>query len=832
LKTKDREFKYTIKTAMIMKKVLILALLLFNIPTMIAQPSSKGYYLDGVDDYINVPNTTNINRTTTNNRTYETYFKVTSTSARQMIFKEGGGIRAVIVYIENGYLIMGAYNRTDYTPTWEGTYYRKAISAGTWYHFALVFDNAQAGNATANPMTTTANTALKWYLDGVFQTELSGYQVGGHNSLRIGYKNESLRFPTCSTWTTAGLSEYCFGTISSDTGGNEYYFQGNIWGFRLWNDVRTATEINDNKDVLVTTVGTDDLVSALDGDTLTYLDSSNNAVEVDGSNKTVITWSATAASTSWTTGSNWVGGIAPDGLKLESVVIPSSTNYPVLTTHIEVGELTVDATASITVNAGATLDVYYDLTNNGTITLENKGALLSRESILVKGTGDFVVKRDSPNYTNRYFYSYWSTPIDESRSTIATLFPDVGGYDYYWNASATSAAWNNDHTDMEVGRGYALRANHFNVETATFTGTVNNGDITETVYYTVDPSTSESGYNIIGNPYPSAIDWETFQSDNSDEIEGTVYYWRQTEAPIGDNLASDYIEYNSTGSNPLGTADGNISTAQGFAVQAKSGGSGTVTFKNKHRVVANNDQFFRPNGSTSAFTPESTSSSNSQTDGRISLRLSGGGFYTTQLLGFIPQGTEGYDDGYDGHFINEGNTIEFYSHIGATTEKLSIQALPELTTTNVQVSLGYEVRVNTAYTIAIDAEFLDSNFDIILEDRTLNIFTDLRQVNYTFPAVAVEENSRFYLHLNQRTLYIEDLQQDETNIYAYFTDDMLTIKTTHTDLETVTIYNMAGQRLFSTDFKTEITAKGLAKGIYIVQFRDVSGATVTKKIVK
>ena len=813
-----------------MKKIFLLTLVLLNISAAIAQPPNDGFYLDGVDDFLELADSDNINTTTVNNRTLEGYFKVDDATNRQVIYEEGGGSRGIIMYVENDYIVVGGFNRanSDYTPRWNGTFFREPISDDTWYHVALVFDNVTT--PVNNPIAASDNTSLKWYLDGTLMDSRAGFEIRSHSGdVNLGYSDSNIRYPNCGTWTAGGTSEYCFDSNSQSNSSN--YFAGNLWGFRIWDDVRTATEIDDNKDILITTVGTDNLVAALDGDTITYLDDNDDIINDSSSNKTIITWSATASTTSWTTGSNWVGGNVPDATKLESVVIPSSTNYPVLTAHIEVGELTVDATASITVNAGATLDVYYDVTNNGTITLENDAALLTRENIPVSGTGDFVVKRDSPNYTNRYFYSYWSTPIDESSSTIATLFPNVGGYDYYWNASTTNAAWNNDHTDMEVGRGYAFRANHFNVETATFTGTVNNGDITETVYYTVDPGTSESGYNIIGNPYPSAIDWETFQSDNSDEIEGTVYYWRQTQAPIGDNLASDYIEYNSTGSNPLGAADGNISTAQGFAVQAKSGTSGTVTFRNKHRVVANNDQFFRPNSETPFVYAENTPENN-QTDGRISLRLSGGGFYATQLLGFIPQGTNGYDDAYDGHFINEGNTIEFYSHIGTTTEKLSIQALPELTTTNVEVSLGYEVRANTAYTIAIDAEFIDSNFDIILEDRTLNIFTDLRQVAYTFPGVAGEENNRFYLHFDQRILNTEDFQLNDTNVYAYFTDDILTVKTTHTDLETVTVYNMTGQKLFSTDFTTEITAKGLAKGIYIVQFRNASGATITKKIIK
>lgn len=815
-----------------MKKILILSLLLLFAIGASAQPPTDGYYLDGTDDFIELSDSDNINTTTVNNRTVEGYFKVDDATSRQVIYKEGGGSRGIVMYVENDYVVVGGYNRVngDYSPRWNGTYFREPISDDTWYHIALVFDNVST--PVNDPIAASDNTNLKWYLDGTLMDSRAGFEIRSHSGdANLGRSDSNVRYPNCGTWTSGGSSEYCFNSNSQSNSNN--YFAGNIWGFRVWDDVRTATEIDDNKDVLITTVGTNNLVAALDGDTISYLDDSDAVVTDTGSNKTTITWSATATTTSWTTGGNWVGGSAPDAAKLESVLIPSSTNYPVLTAHTVVGELTVDATATITVNASATLDVYYDFTNNGTITVENDGSLLPRKNIDVKGAGNFVIKRDSPDYTDAMFYSYWSTPVYEADATIATIFPDVGGYNYYWDASATTAAWNNNHTDMEVGRGYAFRANHFNVETASFDGTVNNGDITESIYYTVDPDTSESGYNIIGNPYPSAIDWESFQKDNSDEIEGTVYYWRQTDSPIGDNLASDYIEYNNTGSNPLGAADGNIATAQGFAVQAKSTGAGTITFKNSHRVIANNDQFFRPNGGVGAFTLETTTESpgNSLTDGRLSLRLSGGGLYATQLLGFIPQGTANYDDTYDGPFINEGSGIEFYSYVADS--KMSIQALPELTNVDVEVPLGYQVLSSATYTISIDAEYLSQDFDIILEDRYENTFTDLRQSSYTFTTSPTEENDRFFINAQYRnTLSIEDLEITADQVSVLFSGDELQTITKRTDFETITMYDISGKQLIQRAYADVIIMPQLARGVYVVKYITEDGIVFTKKILK
>ncbi|MEM6685559.1 MAG: T9SS type A sorting domain-containing protein [Bacteroidota bacterium] len=694
---------------------------------------------------------------------------------------------------------------------------------------AIVFENLST--PVNNPISASDNTGFKWYLDGTLMDSRAGFEIRGHSGdINLGRSDSNMRFANCSTWTAGGSSEYCFNNNTQVGQGN--YFKGNIWGFRIWDDVRTAAEIDNNKDVLITTVGTDGLLAALDGDTVSYLDDSDDVITDTGSNQTVITWSPNAASTSWTTGTNWTGGVAPDPTKRESVVIQSSINYPELDAHIIVGELTVDASASITVNAGATLDVYYDLINNGTITVENDGALLARENIPVAGTGNFVIKRDSPNYENSLFFSFWSTPIQEANSSIATIFPSVGGFGYYWNASATNAFWNNDQTEMEVGRGYALRANRLGVETAIFDGTVSNGDVDEPVFYTVDPNTGESGYNIIGNPYPSAIDWQLFHADNADDIEGTVYFWRQTEAPTGDNLASDYIEYNNTGSNPLGAADGHIGTAQGFAVQAKSSGSGTVTFKNSHRLIAKNTQFFRP-ASTGVFTPESVNvtTENTNLDGRLSLRLSGSGLYVTQLLGFIPQGTVNFDDLYDGIFINEGAGIEFYSLLA--TDKLSIQALPALTNTNIEVPLGYEVVSNGTYTLAIDAEYLSQDFDIILEDRYQGTFTDLRQTSYTFTTSPTEENDRFFLQVQYRnTLNIDDVEISEDQVSVLFGEDDLQTITKRTDFESITLFDISGKQLLQREYASAIAMPQLARGVYIVQYTTETGAILTKKILK
>ncbi len=793
-------------------------LLLFFSTLLYAQPPHEGYVLDGVNDFIDVPGTSNINSTVTNNRSYEFYFKVNSTAARQMIFEEGGGTRATLAYVQNGFLVLGAYNRADYTPNWQGTFFREPVVADTWYHVALVLDNGQP--TVNNPIGVNDNTALKWYLNGTLMDQRAGFQFGTHNALIIGVKDGSLRFPNCGTWTAGGSSEYCFGSLTNDGGSNEYYMDGNIYGFRIWNDVRTATEIVDNMDAVITTVGQDDLVASLDGDTLTYLDNSDTPVDVSGSNVTTISWKATAATTDWNTATNWVGDTVPDATLIESVNIPTSSNYPVLNSQIIVGRLDVDSGASITVNAGATLDVRYALTNDGTITIENDGSLLYRESKAIAGSGNFIVKRDSPDNSNQFFFNYWSTPLADGDESIATVFPGSVNHSFFYNASTNPSDWNFYSGAMNAGLGYAVRANQTGVRTATFDGKVNNGDVVEPVYYHPDfNNPSDIGFNILGNPYPSAIDWELFAADNTDAIEGTVYFWNQSVVTAGDNLASDYIAYNSTGSNPPG-ATKDIGTAQGFVVQAKSGGTGSVTFKNSHRLAGNNTQFFR----------NAVSNNN---DGRVWLRMSGNNYYSTILVGFLPGATDAYDPGFDGAFIGEGATIEFYSYLN--TQKLAIQALPELTTTDRQIALGAEVLSANNYTIAIDQEFVNPDFDIVLEDTDQGTFTDLRMGGYTFNVSSAQEmNDRFILHLNyNQVLSVDDFDPTSETLLSYFKGNELLFDTNLTDLKWITLFDIQGRRIQATPYNGRIAVPAtLPAGVYVVSLTRFSGKTIVKKVLK
>ncbi len=791
-----------------------------------AQAPNNGFYVNSIEkDVFKVPDSDVINNTQINNRTYETYFYANSTVARQFIFMEGNDKRGIMAYIEGGYIIVGAYNiDSDYTNIWQGTYFRKPITASSWYHVALVFEDLSVPPATP-PVGVEDNNNFKWFLNGDFQDDEAGFQIGGngdHNNLNIGFKDDKLYLPTAgATWTLKGLSEYSFGEQINDDGGEEYYFDGYLWGFRVWNIARNKEEILLNKNNLILQSENADLLAVLDGDTVTYLDN-NSLPDVRDSEGgvTVREWEG-SENNDWYDSDNWKNDLIPDNAKQEPVKIKKqSTFYPVINSTVVVGDIEFEyhdtEPGEMYIMDDGTLDIAYDLLNEGNITIENNGSLQIRESNPVQGTGTFKIARNTPNYPGTDYYSIWSTPVSEVDSQINTIFTNsiiIHEYDSSQNPMAYVQLPNT--TNMEVGKGYFIRSdNESGVLTRTFTGTLNNGNIDIPIYYNspIDKA------NLIGNPYASAINWKKFYEDNSDVLEGTIYYWSQSMTGPNNN-AGDYKSYNyGTGPSEPGYTE---FIAAGSGVFVKSLEAGTATFKNSHKVQGNNDQFFR--------------SIDNVDDGKSWFRLSGSMGYSPILLGFIPGATDGYESNYDATFISEGATVEFYSLMG--TGKYEIQGrseLCEIEKPKEEIPLGFEVTSGGDYTVSIVLEYIDPMFEILLEDKLLDITTDLRLSDYTFNVPSpVEDHNRFVLYYNyDAQLNTDDFEANSESIRSFFVNNDLMTNVSALEPQSIQVFDVLGKEVINSNFKKRISVQNIESGLYIVKYTFNDSKTVSKKVIK
>ncbi len=133
--------------------------------------------------------------------------------------------------------------------------------------------------------------------------------------------------------------------------------------------------------------------------------------------------------------------------------------------------------------------------------------------------------------------------------------------------------------------------------TLSTTGTLNTGPITVHDWFTVSPSNPSTlsyttgisnsgirGFNLVGNPYASSIDWDTFSSSNSGagvygpSVSGAVY--------IIDPVSKNYGVY--IANSPYGgtnNATHVIPSGQGFFVQASAAGA-ALTFNESSKTTA------------------------------------------------------------------------------------------------------------------------------------------------------------------------------------------------------------------------------------------------------
>lgn len=522
---------------------------------------------------------------------------------------------------------------------------------------------------------------------------------------------------------------------------------------------------------------------------------------------------------------------------------PTPTDSVIIAGDYSAGSITA---CSCTVNAGFvmtfTANQTLTLTNElnidptATVIFENNSSLVQINDSAIN-TGNIRYRRTTPNVI-AFDYIYWSSPV--AAQVLANAFPNTtwSGFYKFNNGWVLASSLET----MQPGRGYIVRTPNFHpagtpVNTE-FVGIPNNGLVYSSVVI------GATANNLIGNPYPSALDIHDFllEPTNQTLLDGTVYLWAHL-TPFANNVytANDYVTYNFSGGVGLGsptsvgglpvTPPGRyIGAGQSFFIRGLANGSAVLN-NSMREGGTNNSQFYR-----------NASSLSNQTDldferNRIWLNISNDNGSNSQMLyGYIESATEGYDRGFDGEFTSVNTQLSIYTKLN--DKQLSIQARDLNFSSEDIIPISYSSSTPSQMTISLsnfDGLFIDQA--IYLQDNLLNIVHDLKLSNYQFYTESGNFDDRFVLRFTPTsTLQNNDFQFNDNAIIIYNENQNVMIKSMLTNIKEIEIIDLAGRVLLrKSNLQSNlesISLNGIFTDILIIKTQLNDGSIVTKKFLK
>jgi hypothetical protein len=549
----------------------------------------------------------------------------------------------------------------------------------------------------------------------------------------------------------------------------------------------------------------------------------------------------------------WDGVSWSNGLPTDQKDIIFNGDSP-LTLDVEGCSCQVNSGA-VTVSTGRTMKITNGITvSGGSLTFEDKASLVQVNGA-ASNVGSITYKRITPAVSNTD-YTYWSSPV--VGFTLGSLSPNtLSGKFYSFDAFSSPPNWQQESlaTLMAAGKGYIVRGPEYVAPLppfpapflATFSGVPNNGTITV-------PIGAVGSSNLIGNPYPSALDADSFLTQNNAVLNGTIYFWThntpiQLATDITDGSAgsgsfaytsNDYASYNFTGGvgiaattvglNPSLIPSGKIGSGQSFFALSIATGQ-AVTFTNSMRVgvgavLGDNSQFFK-----STVNAKQTAKIEKN---RIWLNLSNEkGAFKQTLIGYLSGATNEYDNGYDGVSYNGNPYLDFYSLNKDQNLVIQGRALPFQESDT--IALGYRSAISGDLKISIDK--VDGFFNgksIYLIDHITNSMHNLQASDFIFKTEKGTFNNRFTLKYTKKDGEKDDIDTAENTLVISSKNNAIKIKSLSNDIEGVKIYDLLGRQIYKSgkiNDKEFIIQDVLSNGNLILLKANLSnGKIITKKV--
>ncbi|WP_395065325.1 hypothetical protein [Flavobacterium sp.] len=569
-------------------------------------------------------------------------------------------------------------------------------------------------------------------------------------------------------------------------------------------------------------------------------------------NDDTLTWN-----TSWTDGSTDESN--PD--RSRRINIANNYNTSLDGGSFEACSLTVldNQILKITANDYVSSEGFVNVQDNAVINVENNGSLVQVKDqfqgtvgtdLITRGTNSQInISRTTVGLDAYTDYVYWSTPlanlpINNNTNTANNLFPSPPfnssrfyGFENanfqdipnWFNGASSTSPYANGYDDnlddyfiltptqraqqLNAGLGYitwppsacGTNCNY----TITFSGTPNNGEITVPVYHNAPSNTYT---NLVGNPYPSAINLDRFFEVNAGLIDPVAFVWGRSlitdDTPISGNPGpyplsyneDSYLIYNPTMiivpnsfgnaafDDPLGDGisdSGDLSSCQSFFVQTTTA-SGNLIFNNSIRTKVANNNFAKNSNHQSV-----------EKDNKLWLNLKNDKASSQLGIAFLEKGHNEYNSKEDVKNI-VGRSLSFYTK--STLEDLIIDTQSNFNVDNT-IPLGVTCLKDSNQELSISIEKVTGdlkNKTIYLEDKLLKIIADITQKPYTFQSDLKFIDDRFVLKFNNLKSSNE-VSKNEVNII--FNNSYLEIISATKKIKKIVLNDIYTQSFNSTEIE-------------------------------
>ena len=509
----------------------------------------------------------------------------------------------------------------------------------------------------------------------------------------------------------------------------------------------------------------------------------------------------------------------PSGISFAEDDVLISTGNAIVSNTTFCNTITVSPGAGVTVNTG------FSLTAN-TTTLNSTSQLFS--SLIVNGTINGTINYNryaalvAPTGTNDLI----SAPVvDQTFGSFATENTNLaasGVLRAFAPYNTTSGAYENYNTTdnaattLSAGRGF--RAATTDGSTLKFTGIARTNE--------VDVSISDAGnaWNLIGNPYPSYIDFATFFNLNKTQFNSDSAY----QALYGyDGDASNGWTVWNLATITDATITELIAPGQAFFVKAKPTG-GSVKFTPAMRTTGSSDDFI-------------LGKQKSKNVALCKLRLTSATKSATTAIYFIEGTTRGLDVGYDaGKYVSGSAGFSIFSNLVEDNSGLdmAIQSLPYTDFNDVVIPLGINATA-AELTIEIDENTTDlpDHINVYLEDTAVNTLTLLNNTAYTFaPSEALSGTGRFYLRYTSKALSVLTNSFEYLQIYHATSQKEIVVKGKLNSKSSAELFDIQGrlvlrQNLEHSQISNTINVATLSAGTYIIKVFNASQIKTQKLVI-